>query len=72
MELTAVVEALRILPDQMHVWIMTDPAYVKNGITQWMPNWIANQWKNSKGARAANKTLWEQLLAAVNSLRRVE
>jgi ribonuclease HI len=72
MELTAVVEALRILPDQMHVWIMMGSAYVKNGIMQWMPNWMANHWKNSRGARVANKTLWEQLLAAVKRMRRVE
>jgi ribonuclease HI len=50
MELTAVVEALRGLPDQMRVWIMTDSAYVKNGITQWVLDWLANHWKNSKGA----------------------
>jgi hypothetical protein len=36
MELLAVTEALANIPDGMHVWIMTDSAYVKNGITQWI------------------------------------
>jgi ribonuclease HI len=59
MELTAVVEAMRALPDQMQVWVMTDSAYVKRVITEWLPNWIKNGWKNSKGGRGVNKILWE-------------
>jgi hypothetical protein len=51
---------------------MTDSAYVKNGIMQWMPNWLANHWKNSKEARVANGILWEQLLAAVKRMRHVK
>jgi ribonuclease HI len=72
MELLAVAEALRMIADQMHVWIMTDSAYVKNGITQWVSNWLKNGWKNASGARVANKSLWERLIAAVNRMRRVE
>jgi ribonuclease HI len=72
MELTAVVEAIKILPDQMHVWVMTDSAYVKNGITQWVANWVRSGWKNSQGARVANKSLWEKLLESVNRMDRVE
>jgi ribonuclease HI len=72
MEILAVTEALANLPDGMHVWIMTDSAYVKNGITQWVPTWIRNRWKNSGGARVANKSLWERLIAAVNRMERVE
>jgi ribonuclease HI len=72
MELLAVTEALANLPDGMHVWVMTDSAYVKNGITQWVPNWIRNGWKNSSGNRVANKSLWERLIAGVNRMRRVE
>jgi ribonuclease HI len=72
MELLAVTEALRIIPDQMRVWIMTDSTYVKNGITQWVPNWAKNGWKNASGARMANKSLWERLIAGVHQMRRVE
>jgi ribonuclease HI len=72
MELLAVTEALANIPDDMHVWIMTDSAYVKNSITPWVANWVRNGWKNSRGARVANKSLWERLIAAVNRMRRVE
>jgi ribonuclease HI len=72
MELLAVTEALANLPDGMHVWVMTDSAYVKNGIMQWVSTWIRNGWKNSGGARVANKSLWERLIAGVNRMKRVE
>jgi ribonuclease HI len=70
MELTAVVEAMKILPDHMHIWVMTDSAYVKNGITQSVENWIS--WKNSQGARVANKSSGEKLLESVNRINRME
>jgi ribonuclease HI len=72
MEILAMTEALANIPDGMHVWIMTDSAYVKDGITQWVGNWQRNGWKNSSGARIANKSLWERLVATVNRMRRVE
>jgi ribonuclease HI len=72
MEILAVTEALANIPDGMHVWIMTDSAYVKNGITQWVPNWIRNGWKNAGGARVSNKSLWERLITAVGRMKRVE
>jgi hypothetical protein len=49
MEIRGVVEALCILPEQMHVWVSTDPAYVKKRITQWLSKWMKNNWKNSQG-----------------------
>jgi ribonuclease HI len=42
MELMAVIEAMRIIPEQMHVCARTDSAYVKNGITQWLPGCLRN------------------------------
>jgi ribonuclease HI len=72
MEILAVTEALANISDAMHVWIMTDSAYVKNGMTQWVSNWMRNGWKNSSGARVSNKPLWEKLITAVDRMRRVE
>jgi ribonuclease HI len=45
MELRAVIQALSILPNDLHIWVMTDSAYVKNGILEWLPNWIQRGWK---------------------------
>jgi hypothetical protein len=55
MELRAVIEALRALPDGSHVWASTDSCYVKRGITEWLPGWIARKWKNSQGAQVARE-----------------
>jgi ribonuclease HI len=63
MEIPAVTEALANIPDGMHVWIMTDSVYVKNGITQLVSTWKRNGWKNSSGAMVANRSLWEKLIA---------
>jgi ribonuclease HI len=72
MEILAVTEALENIPDGMHVWVMTDSAYVKNGITQLVSNWIRNGWKNAGGVRVSNKSLWQKLIAAVGRMKRVE
>jgi ribonuclease HI len=58
MELRVVIEALRNLPNDMHVWISTDSADVKRGITEWLPNWIRNGWQNAQGQAVANQTWW--------------
>jgi ribonuclease HI len=52
MDITAVVEALCILPQGMHVWISTDSADVKRGTTDWMPVWI-----NGTGGQAVEHQL---------------
>jgi ribonuclease HI len=72
MEILAVTEALANIPDGMHVWIMTDSAYVKNWITQWISTRQRNDWKNSSGARVANQSLRMKLIAGVKRMRRVE
>jgi hypothetical protein len=72
MEIRAVVEALGVLPEGMHGWVLTDAVYVKNGITQWLPKWMNNSWKNSQGTPVANKSLWQKLYAEVSRQARAE
>lgn len=60
MELTAAVEALRALPERSHVTLVTDSEYLKKGITEWMPNWRARNWRR-KGGKLANVDLWKML-----------
>ena len=45
MELTAAVEALQALPERSQVDLYTDLEYLKKGITEWMPNWRARNWR---------------------------
>jgi len=65
MELQAVIEGLKALPESCVVTICTDSQYVQRGTTEWLPLWKANGWrksKNTKGSRAVlNHDLWEEL-----------
>jgi ribonuclease HI len=72
MELRAVIEALRVLPDNIHVSVSTNSAYVKRGITEWLPGWRWNGWRNAKGAAVANRTMWEKLIELVSRMPKVE
>jgi ribonuclease HI len=53
MELCAVIEALSILPEGSFVWISTDSACVKEGITEWTGSWIQCDWRTSFGSPVA-------------------
>ena len=42
MELLAAIHALETLKRPSRITLVTDSAYVKNGITAWIPGWKAN------------------------------
>ena len=62
MELTAVIEALRLVKRPCKIKIYSDSAYVVNGFLQgWIYNWIKKKWKTADGKPVKNKDLWEEL-----------
>ncbi|NPA13334.1 MAG: ribonuclease HI [Aquificae bacterium] len=61
MELTAVLEALRLLKEPCDVELITDSKYVVNAIEQWIHNWAKNGWKNSAKKDIAHKEMWQEL-----------
>jgi ribonuclease HI len=66
MELTAAVEALRVLSrvkalSTKGIRIYTDSTYVIRGITQWIHGWKKRGWKNQEGGDVSNRELWEAL-----------
>lgn len=62
MELTAVIEALKLVKYPCSIKIYSDSAYVVNGfINGWIYNWIKNNWKTADGKTVKNKELWETL-----------
>ncbi|HEY9077618.1 MAG TPA: ribonuclease HI [Anaerolineaceae bacterium] len=63
MELTAAVRALEALPEAMEVTLYTDSQYLKRGMTEWLPGWLARNWRSTSG-KVANQDLWQALLAA--------
>lgn len=63
MELTAVIKALSHINENSQlrnraVEIFTDSQYVKNGLTQWIFNWIRNGWKTAAKKPVKNKEFW--------------
>lgn len=62
MELTAVIEALKLLKFKCKVKLYSDSAYVVNAFNQkWIYGWLKNGWKNSSKEPVKNKELWEEL-----------
>ena len=61
MELTAVIESLNLLKFKSKVVVITDSAYVKNGITTWIHNWKLKGWKTASKKPVKNKELWMKL-----------
>ena len=63
MELTAVIEALRLLKEPCAVTIYSDSQYVCNGIEKgWAKSWKAKGWKKADKSPALNPELWDALL----------
>ena len=64
MELTAVIEGLKLLKFPCIVHVYSDSAYVVNAFNQnWVNNWIKNNWKTSDKKDVKNKELWQELVA---------
>lgn len=61
MELLAAITALESLSRASEITIVTDSAYVKNGINEWLPTWKRNGWKTSTRKPVKNEDLWRRL-----------
>lgn len=62
MELCAAIAALEALDRPSEITVVTDSAYVKDGITQWIHAWRRNGWTKKGGLK--NADLWQRLDAA--------
>lgn len=63
MELTACIEALKLLKEPCEVILTTDSQYVVNGITKgWAASWKRNGWRKGDKKPALNPELWDELL----------
>lgn len=63
MELTAVIEALKLLKEPCEITIYTDSTYVcKAFLDGWIWNWIKKGWKKSDNSPVLNVELWKELL----------
>ena len=64
MELLAAISALEALTRPSDVTIVTDSAYVKNGVTEWIHAWKRKNWRTACGSPVKNVELWQRLEAA--------
>lgn len=62
MELTAPIEALKILKRPCNVKLYSDSAYLVNAFQQgWIYNWQKNGWKTADKKDVKNRELWEEI-----------
>ncbi|WP_136645585.1 ribonuclease HI [Tabrizicola sp. YIM 78059] len=64
MELMAAISALEALSRPSEIVIVTDSAYVKNGVTEWIHAWKRKNWRTAGGSPVKNVELWQRLDAA--------
>jgi len=62
MEITAVIEGLKMLKYKCEVEIYSDSAYVVNAFNNhWIEGWLKKNWINSNKEPVKNKELWQEL-----------
>ena len=61
MELTAAIRALAALKRPCTVALYTDSQYVRKGITEWLPQWKARDWRTADKKPVKNVDLWQAL-----------
>ena len=72
MELTGPIEALKYLNKKNitgEIEIVSDSKYVILGITEWIPNWQKNGWRNAAKKPVVNRELWEELYKLTQELK---
>src|ERR1700730_1341475 len=61
MELVAASGGLRALRRASEVTVLTDTAYVRRGISEFVPRCKTHAWRASTGKPVVNRDLWEEL-----------
>lgn len=68
MEITAVIEALKLLKEPCDITIYSDSQYVCNAITKgWAKSWETKGWMRNKKEPALNADLWKKLLELIEN-----
>jgi len=61
MEMMAAIKALEALTRPCDVRLTTDSKYLMTGVTEWLPNWKANNWRTKQKKAVKNVDLWQML-----------
>lgn len=64
MEMQAAIAALKVLrPDEIApILICSDCKLIVDGMTEWLPKWMANGWRKPDRKPVRNRDLWEMLV----------
>jgi ribonuclease HI len=65
MEMMAAIMALEALNRASAVRVHTDSQYLKNGVTEWLPQWKRRGWRTADKKPVKNSDLWQRLDAAI-------
>lgn len=65
MEVLAVHHALTALKARANVVIYTDSKYLRRCITEWLPKWRRNGWKNTRGQSVEDADLWIHIVQLI-------
>lgn len=60
-ELTSFVEALKLAKGKAMTYLFSDSEYVVKGVTEYMPNWKARDWRKSDGEEVKNLEFWLEI-----------
>ena len=61
MELTAAIAALEALDRPSAITVVTDSAYLRDGVSRWIHGWKKNGWRTADGKPVKNEDLWRRL-----------
>lgn len=61
MELLGAIHALEALDRPSKLTVITDSAYVKNGVTTWIHGWKKNGWRTAGKKPVKNVELWQRI-----------
>lgn len=63
-ELMALLEGLRALSRPAEVTVFTDSQYLSKGFTEYLPQWVARDWRRLTRGAVVNRDLWEAIVMA--------
>jgi ribonuclease HI len=61
MELMAAIAALEALERPSAITVVTDSAYLRDGVSRWIHGWKRNGWRTADGKPVKNEDLWRRL-----------
>ena len=66
MELTAVIEGIKLLKEPVELTIYSDSAYTVNPFLEdWLSDWILRGWRTASKKPVQNVDLWQELLELI-------